>query len=221
LTRLSRFGPAADHFVRYDARLEITAAVRHSEVMDLDDLTQAQTAVTALLANLGPDAWRQPTPCDDWDVEAVARHLMVGERAFVVSLGGERYDLAALTAEVATVPLGDLPTAYGAGAAVLREALADADPAGAFPTGIGAMPATAIAELRTIEALTHGWDLARGSGAGLEVDDAVAERAIAHSLVLMERLPPERKVFGTPQPVPADAPAVDRLAALLGRTVSG
>jgi len=51
----------------------------------------------------------------------------------------------------------------------------------------------------------------------LEVDDAVAERAIRHSLVLLERLPPERQVFGEPQPVAEDSPALDRLVALLGR----
>ena len=183
------------------------------------DLARAQSAFSAVLESLAPDAWSRSTPCEEWDVEAVTRHLMAGERAFTVSLGGTPYDLAALSAEVAAVPLADLPSTYAVGAVALREALAHADHGGAFPTGIGPMPAPAIAELRTIEALTHGWDIARGAGVELVVDEAVAERAIAHSLTLMERLPPERKVFGTPQPVAADAPALDRLVALLGRTV--
>ena len=187
--------------------------------MDLDDLTVAQTAVSALLAGLAPDDWARPSPCEDWDVAGVARHLAVGERAFAISLGGTRYDLAAVSAELAGTATGDLPEAYDAGAVALREALTSADPAGAFPTGLGPMPAPAIAELRTIEALTHGWDVARGAGTRLAVDDAVAERAIAQSLVLMERLPPERTPFGSPQPVSDDAPAIDRLAALLGRSV--
>ena len=81
------------------------------------------------------------------------------------------------------------------------------------------MPAPAITHLRTIEALTHGWDVARGAGTRLAIDDAVADRAVAHSLVLMERLPPDRTPFGPSQPVPDDAPAIDRLAGLLGRSV--
>ena len=85
---------------------------------------------------------------------------MAGERAFTTSLGGVRYDLPAITAEVGAVPLGDLAAAYDAGAAPLRAALAAADPDATFPTGIGPMPATHIAELRTIEALVHGWDVA-------------------------------------------------------------
>ncbi len=186
--------------------------------MNLDDLTSAQTAVTALLAELGPDDWSLPTPCEDWDVAGVVRHLTVGERAFVTSLGGEPYELSVIAAELAGVAPEELPATYAAGAARLRGAFADASE-GPFPTGIGPMLAPWIAELRTIECLVHGWDVARGAGARLEVDEAVAERAIAHSLALMERLPPDRTPFGPPQPVAEDAPAIDRLAALLGRRV--
>jgi uncharacterized protein (TIGR03086 family) len=188
--------------------------------MDLDELTHAQAAVTSLLASLGPDDWSRPSPCDGWDVGAVVRHLTAGERAFTTSLGGVAYNLPAITAELAAVSLDDLPATYDAGAVRLRDALASAGE-GTYPTGIGPMPAPAVAELRTIEALTHGWDIARGVGAAYAVDAAVAERAISHSLALMERLPPDRTPFGPRQPVADDAPAIDRLAALLGRAVSG
>jgi uncharacterized protein (TIGR03086 family) len=185
--------------------------------MDLDDLTHAQAAVGELLGSLEPADWERPSPCADWDVAAVARHLVVGERVFATSLGGTPYDLPAVIGEVDGVAVTDLPEVYGEGARGLREALAHADPAGTFPTGLGPMPAPAIAQLRTIEALTHGWDIARGAGSRLVVADAVAERAIAHSLALMERLPPGRTPFGPPRPVADDASAIDRLAALLGR----
>ena len=115
--------------------------------------------------------------------------------------------------------MSDLPAAYADGAPRLREALAAADPAGAYPTGLGPMPPQAVDELRTIEALVHGWDVARGSGRGLEVDAAVAERAITASHALMERLPPDRTPFAPPVEIADDAPALDRLAALLGRRV--
>jgi uncharacterized protein (TIGR03086 family) len=188
--------------------------------MDLDDLARAQAALTSLLTTLGPEDWARPSPCPDWDVGGVVRHLTAGERAFTTSLGGVAYDLPAITAAVTAVPLGDLPATYDDGAARLRDALARAGD-GTFPTGIGPMPSAAVAELRTIEALIHGWDVARGVGATYAVEAPVAERAIGHSRALMERLPPDRTPFGPPQPVADDAPAIDRLAALLGRTVSG
>jgi len=187
----------------------------------VDDLQHAQTAVAALLADFAPMDWTRDSPCDKWDVSEVVRHLIVGERAFTTSLSGSAYDLPALTAEVAKVPNTDLPATYADGAAQLRTALAAADPAGAYPTGLGPMPAPAVDQLRTIEALTHGWDAGRGVGRLLVVDDDVAERAITHSLALMERLPPDRTPFGPPQPVADDARAIDRLAALLGRDVNG
>ena len=186
--------------------------------MALDDLSLAQAAVSDLLGAVGLDAWARPTPCEEWDVAAVVRHLAVGERAFTTSLGGVAYELPVIAAELAEVPDGDLPGTYAAGAAHLRDALTSAG-TGTFPTGIGPMPAQAIAELRTIEALTHGWDVARGAGLTLEVESEVAERAIAHSRALMERLPPDRTPFGPPQHVADGAPALDRLAALLGRAV--
>jgi uncharacterized protein (TIGR03086 family) len=188
--------------------------------VDLEDLGAAQTAMSELLAGLGPDDWSRPTPCEEWDVAGVAVHLIMGERAFTTSLGGELYDLEAILAEQSGTPPEELPEAYAATAARLRAAFAAAGE-GPFPSGIGPMPAAAIAELRTIECLVHGWDVATAMSRGLAVDDAVAERAIAHSLALMERLPPDRTPFGPRQPVAEDAPAIDRLAGLLGRKVSG
>jgi len=187
------------------------------EPVDLDDLAHAQAAVTALLSDLAPDDWTRPTPCDPWDVAAVTRHLVTGERAFTTALGGTAYDLPSLSAEVAAIANTDLPSAYAEGAARLREALAAADPAGTYPTGLGPMPPPAVDQLRTIEALTHGWDVGRGVGRLLRVDEPVSERAITHSLALMERLPPERTPFGPPVEIADDAAALDRLVALLGR----
>ncbi len=186
----------------------------------LDDLAAAQSAVATLLATLDPDDWEKPTPCEAWDVAAVVRHLAAGERAFTTSLGGTAYDLPSISAELAEVATADLAATYGTGAERLRAALAaELGSDRVFPTGIGPMTAGPIAELRTIEALTHGWDVARGTGHPLAVDDALADRAVAHSLALMERLPPDRTPFGPPRPVPDDAPAIDRLAGLLGRAV--
>lgn len=189
--------------------------------MDLDDLSHAQAAVTRVVAGLAPEEWHLRTPCDDFDVAGVLRHLLVGESAFVTSLGGSVYDLAAIDADAQTIDLDELPRAYEAGARVLREALAGADPGAVYPTGIGPMPPEHIAELRTIEALVHGWDLAQGAGGRLVVDEDVAERAIGHSRALIDRLPPDRTPFAPPKPVAADAPAIDRLVALLGRDPLG
>ena len=185
----------------------------------MDDLELAQSAVTTLLADLSEADWARASPCEEWDVAGVVGHLVVGERAFATSLGGTAYDLPALVAEVDALADAELPEAYAAGAARLREALAAADPSGSYPTGLGPLTIPAVRQLRTVEALVHGWDVATGAGSRLGVEEPVAERALDHSRVLLERLPADRTPFAPPQPVGDDAPALDRLAALLGRRV--
>ncbi len=184
--------------------------------MDLNDLTHAHRAVAALTLGLDRADWARATPCPDWDVAAVVRHLVAGDRAFSTALGGVPYDLPVVTAEVAEIPDEALPGALADAGDALRAGLAAAGP-GAFPSGIGPMPAPAIAELRTIEALTHGWDLARATGLPFEAPEDVLERALGASRRLMERLPADRTPFAPPRPVDEGASAADRLAALLGR----
>lgn len=188
------------------------------DLADLVDLALAHAAVGSLLDGLSPADWARPTPCEDWDVAGVVRHVVAGDRAFTTVLGGESYDLRLIHRGLERIVDADLPATYHEAARALRAAFAVEGVAeGTFPSPLGPMPARSIAQLRTIEALTHGWDVARATARPLAVDDAVAARAIGQSQQLMKRIPPERTPFGAPQPVADDAPAVDRLAALLGR----
>jgi len=68
-----------------------------------------------------------------------------------------------------------------------------------------------------VETLVHGWDLARATGQPLAFPDEIVEVEIEISRKLLDGLPPGRSSFAPPQPVADDAPAIDRLAALLGR----
>src|SRR4051812_18011095 len=106
--------------------------------MVLTDLAHAQTAVATLLDRFDTEDWKRPSPCEQWDVGAVVRHLIVGERAFTQSLGGRAYDLAGLTEQVHEVPSVDLPAAYAEGAERLRSALTGADTGRDLPDRSGA-----------------------------------------------------------------------------------
>jgi len=71
--------------------------------------------------------------------------------------------------------------------------------------------------LRTVETLVHGWDLARAIDRPAPFPEELAEGELAFSRDLLGRIPEGRHPFGPSQPVDDDAPAIDRLAALLGR----
>jgi len=82
----------------------------------------------------------------------------------------------------------------------------------------GTVPGAVALHLRLTEHLVHGWDLARATGqatTGLPAD--LAEQELAFARVQLGKIPPDRRPFAPPQPVVDDAPAIDRLAALLGR----
>jgi uncharacterized protein (TIGR03086 family) len=85
---------------------------------------------------------------------------------------------------------------------------------------IGDIPATAARDLRVTEVLVHGWDLAQATGQDLSAPERAVQRALVFSREFVHRIPPGRQPFAPSQDVPEDAPALDRLVALLGRDVS-
>ena len=75
----------------------------------------------------------------------------------------------------------------------------------------GTLPGVVACELRVVEALVHGWDLARATGRPLEFPADLVEESIAFSRVQLGRVPADRTPFGPSQPVADDAAPLDRL----------
>ena len=83
------------------------------------------------------------------------------------------------------------------------------------------LPGPAVVHLRTVETLVHGWDLARATSQPAPFPDELVEAELGSSRELLGRLPAGRRPFGPFRPVADGAPAIDRLAALLGRAPEG
>jgi uncharacterized protein (TIGR03086 family) len=179
----------------------------------LDGTGRLVTAVRA-------DQWQLPTPCTDWTVRRLLDHLVGGNRLATRVLRGEPLPpLDQLGRRGAEDQLGgDPPAAYRATAAELLEALRGPGVLERTHTlPAGTLPGPAVVHLRTVETLVHGWDLARATGREIPFPDELAAGELALSRDLLTRLPEGRQPFGPSQPVADDAPAIDRLAALLGR----
>ena len=86
-----------------------------------------------------------------------------------------------------------------------------------FTVPTGSVPGVAALQLRIVEALGHGWDLARATGRTIQVRDRIVELTLDFSARELTGLLPFPGRFAPPQPVAVDAPVLDRLAALLGR----
>ncbi|WP_349306659.1 TIGR03086 family metal-binding protein [Streptomyces malaysiensis] len=156
------------------------------------------------------------SPCTDWNVRQMVDHLLAGQHTFAGVMGARR-PLPAL----GPAP-GALKKAFRTSAAALVAAFEEP---GALDrtvrAPIGEVPGAVALRLQTIEHLVHGWDLARAIGQKAMFDEATVERETEFARGLTARMPSGSGApFAPSRTAPDDAPALDRLAALLGRDIT-
>jgi uncharacterized protein (TIGR03086 family) len=156
-----------------------------------------------------------PTPCSEFDVRALAAHLMSAP-ATVASLGrGEDYGTVAEQA----VPFGEWRANWAATSAEARDAWADDALLGKVVTLPWAeIPGAAVLAQFTGEIVVHTWDLATATDQWGEWKPEVLELAYDSYL---QGLPAEGReqfpVFHAVVPVDDNAPLIDRIVAYTGR----
>ena len=177
-------------------------------------LTTALPITGELVSRIEPEHWSLPTPCSEWTVRGVVNHLVVGHLRFTSALDGgpPPSDADLLGAD----PVGAYRSSADAMVAAFR-----VDGALDRPVTIpaGTLPGLVACELRVVEALVHGWDVARATGLPLSFPDDLVGASLGFSRSQLSRLPSGRTRFAPPQEISDDAPPLDRLAALLGRSI--
>jgi uncharacterized protein (TIGR03086 family) len=168
---------------------------------------RAATCAASMAAQVRPDQRSAPTPCTEWDVDALLSHMV----------GGTRYLLTALGLDSAPVAKGD--GSYRAAVARCVESLAGPvvldgrcmSPAG-FEWSIGeAVAGTAM------DQLVHTWDLAVAIGGDRQLDPELVEACVTMFLPQMPEIGRAAGIVGPEVPLPADASAQDRLLGAMGR----
>ena len=190
--------------------------------MDIVRLHERAMDETASLADsVRPEQMGLPTPCSDWDVRALLTHLVGGNMRWAALANGEPLTRGAARGSGPGADLlGDDPAAaYRRSAAVLHAAWQD--PAlldRSFELPIGVVPGRAAMGVRLVETVAHAWDLAKATGQhpGFDPDIVATATRFAQSGLPADR--PPGTPFAAPVPVADDLPAIDRLAAFLGRT---
>jgi uncharacterized protein (TIGR03086 family) len=184
----------------------------------VDQLAHALDVAEDLVAAVRDDQWGAPTPCADWTVRDLVNHLVGGNLLFADALRGEPLPpLEELRRN--RDRLGDDPVAaFRVAADTLLVAFRQPGALDQVVTvPVGTVPGIGALHLRLVETLVHGWDLARATGRPPGFPEALAEQELAFSRAKLADLPAGRTPFAPSQPAPDDAPALDRLAALLGR----
>lgn len=145
-----------------------------------------------------------PTPCGDWDVGALADHLVQAPANFLVMMRGEQMDWSA--------PTPHLTEGWAATYRVHADDLLHA-----WHEHVGDAPVPA--EFQVAELAIHAWDVAVAIGFPLDrLDPDVAAAGLGF---LRENLTAERRgdAFGAEVEPPTDAGPYDELAAFAGRQV--
>lgn len=156
-----------------------------------------------------------------WHLRELVNHMVIGNQLCIGILRGEKSVSSSVLDPKVEDAIGDDPA--GSYRAVTEELLAAFREPGVleqiFEVPVDAVPGIAAVHVRAVEDLTHGWDIARATGQRCRFAGDIVEREIEFCREKLADVPPDQSPFGPPQPVADDAPAIDRLAALLGRSV--
>ena len=190
----------------------------------VERLTRALDATDALIAAVGNDQWSNLTPCPEWNVRTLVNHLVFGNRLIANTLRGESPQALENLRQMRDADqLGDDPLAvYREAGTALQAAFSQPNVLESiFPAPVGAVPGAVLLHLRITELLVHGWDLARATGQPVQLPEDLAEEELAFARSpLAPDVPRTGHPFGPTQVIADDAPAIDRLAAYLGRPIT-
>jgi uncharacterized protein (TIGR03086 family) len=171
---------------------------------DVDRLESAVGVTADVVAGVRRDQLTRPTPCPDYDVGQLVDHLVGFATSFADRANG--VDPAA---DATTVTAGDDPV--GEYRAQTRR-LVDG-----YRSGAGGEQAAPVG-IALMEAIAHGWDLARATGQPAPYPDDAVDAALGFGRGVLE--PKYRggdRPFGVEVDVPEGAPVLERFVGFMGR----
>ena len=178
----------------------------------MDEFTSAEQALAVMhnvVQSIGLDDLHSPTPCRDFDVTALADHVIDTISRLGAAAG---IPTAASNGDSIDQRIKQLTQPILAG--WRRRGVADD-----VVFGGRTLPAHLALGILSLELLVHGWDFAIALRRPFHVSDAHA----AHVLALARQtLTAQSRViagFDPPVAVPADAGALDQLIAFTGRSL--
>lgn len=191
------------------------AAAPTADSAPIDQLDRVMPLVTAVVDRIAGMQMHDPTPCADFNVHGVLNHMFVGGGTFAHLFRGEE------------PPEVTPPAVYGwVPAAEFREAMGDLVDAIRSPgalertitTPVGEMPGETFARFVAVDALIHGWDLARATGQHYEPPEDLVEVIDRFARAAITPEVRATGMFADAVEPPPDASKLERLVAFTGRT---
>jgi uncharacterized protein (TIGR03086 family) len=155
-----------------------------------------------------------PTPCADWTLHGLMRHLVSEDTAFAAATtAADQSQVDWNAGRLGADPVVDYDRAAAAYLAAFQPdtVLNRRMRIGVF----GEVPGSVAVSMHLIDTVVHGWDVAKTIGVAYAPD----EQMVGAALEIMRRFPVQRPsvAFGVSVDVPPDASVLDKLVAYLGR----
>jgi uncharacterized protein (TIGR03086 family) len=178
----------------------------------LEQLSRSFNAVGRLIREIQPSQWDAPTPCEEWTLRRLLRHLI-----------GMNLIFAAMLLQKPPPPRDlefaddELEREYRKSSAALMVAFSRPGALGGiYHSPMGSATGADRLRIRMYDLLAHGWDIAHAIGQPAQLPEDAAEAALSFVRgQLHDNDRPGR--FAAEVPMASDAPASERLAGFLGR----
>lgn len=179
---------------------------------EIDLLESVLDKTAAVVDGVADDQLAAPTPCPDYDVAALRDHIAAWAQVFAAGSSERPFEGDPL----APPTVADPAAAFRSAAAEIVQGWREHGLDREVRAFTGTSPGEMVFNMTLMEYLMHGWDLATATGQVLEYTEPEAEEALrrAEATLLDEY---RGAAFGPRVPIAADAPALDRFVAFLGR----
>jgi uncharacterized protein (TIGR03086 family) len=182
-----------------------------------DLLVAVLTDLEPVVGGVTGERLQDPTPCTELNVGQLRTHILGWLTTFAAGYADPGGQAPLDRIEGYTVPAdpaSEVRSASAAMAAALRGGAAGRP----LRLGGSAMPGDMALSMILWEYQVHGWDLACATGQPWSPPDAAAEESLEFAPgMLTPDYQGDGKAFAPRVPVPATAPALDRLLGLSGR----
>jgi uncharacterized protein (TIGR03086 family) len=184
-----------------------------------DVVISSHEAFLRLIDEVGPDTLGRQTPCAEWDVAALLRHVTGGNRMAVSLVGGAPASaIGPIFADVGKITDDDIVEACRRSVREARDVLVDLpDPDGIVHFPIGDIPAAQLQTFRISDLTLHTWDLARAIGADETLPPDAVELALTSLTAMAGTVPPGMFGEGPSGAIAKEADPQARLLDLSGR----
>lgn len=182
----------------------------------IEQLDVIVPTLSDVVERIAPGQLADPTPCSELTVHDVLNHMIVLGGSFAHLFRGQEPPAITAPPVYGWVPTTEFRAAMDD---LLDAVKSDGAMERTLDTPLGQLDGATFARVVAFDGLMHGWDLAAATGQIYDVDRDVVEAVDAFARVALTDDLRSAGLFAQPTEPPADATALEALAAFSGRSV--